>query len=149
EQRPTSCSVPSVPTQTASRQGLPLTVPRAIAVRIDSTASWLLKKLSSVPRSSGDTIPNSEKLSMVSPELCGNYAASWLLKKLSSVPRSSGDTIPNSEKLSMVSPELFYGVPGTILVSPELSALGLEQNSVCILVGSLTKYRNGPEDHSM
>jgi len=31
----------------------------------------------------------------------------------------------------------------------DLRALGLEQNSVCILVGSLTKYRNGPEDHSM
>jgi hypothetical protein len=35
------------------------------------------------------------------------------------------------------------------MVSPELFALGLEQNSVCILVGSLTEYRNGPEDHSM
>jgi hypothetical protein len=48
---------------------------------------------------------------------------------------SSGDTIPNSEKIGMV--------------SPNCPALGLEQNSVCILVGSLTKYRNEPEDHSM
>ena len=46
----TSNSVASVPKKTVSRKGLPWTLPLASSVKISSTVSRLLKKLSSVPK---------------------------------------------------------------------------------------------------
>ena len=64
-------------------------------------------------RSSGDTIPNSEKLSM----------------------RSSGDTIPNSETLSMVSPEL-YLFTGLLHSSP--TSIIMEMKPIACVVPLMT-----------